>query len=142
MPKEEYHKRAAEVESLRQPFSVGHFAGCSICRYDNQVFLQEIEGFENEKEGEVRCKKCFELRLIKTARQAKKQGYDFFCTSLTVSPHKNSMLINKIGFEVEKSEGIRFLPSDFKKGGGYKRSVELSRELGLYRQNYCGCKFD
>jgi len=141
MPKEEYFKRAAEVESLQQPFGVGHFAECKICQYDNQVFLQEAEGFENEKEGGVRCGKCFELRLAKTACQAKKQGYDFFCTSLTVSPHKNSILINKIGFEVERLEGIRYLPSDFKKDDGYRRSVELSKKLGLYRQNYCGCCF-
>ena len=109
--------------------------------YESEKFYQAVKGLENEKEGGSRCEKCFYLRLKKTAEYAKENGYDFFSTTLTVSPLKNAEKINAVGTQIEKEVGISFLPSDFKKDNGYKRSVELSKENQLYRQNYCGCKF-
>ncbi len=109
--------------------------------YDDNEFLEIVKGLENEPEGGKRCKKCFLLRLEQTAKLAKEKGFDFFTTTLTVSPHKNAPLINQIGFEFAEKYGVKFLPSDFKKKNGYKRSIELSKEYDLYRQNYCGCAF-
>ncbi|MCL2610598.1 MAG: epoxyqueuosine reductase QueH [Defluviitaleaceae bacterium] len=137
MPMGEYRKRAGEM--LKLGFRE---EGIVICEYVHQEFLEEIKGCENYAEGGERCEKCFYLRLKKTAEEAKKMNYDFFATTLTISPHKNSKIINKIGFEIENEIGVKYLPSDFKKGDGYKRSLEIAKELILYRQNYCGCKFD
>ena len=109
--------------------------------YRSEDYSNIVGGLEGEKEGGKRCEKCFYLRLKKTAEKAKERGFDAFMTTLTVSPLKNTDLINKIGYEIEKETGIKYLPSDFKKKDGYKRSIELSNEHGLYRQNYCGCKF-
>lgn len=109
--------------------------------YDDNEFLEIAKGFETEKEGGKRCEKCFLLRLEKTAQLAKEKGFDFFTTTLTVSPHKNAPLINDIGFSFAEKYGVKFLPSDFKKKNGYKRSIELSKEYELYRQEYCGCSF-
>ena len=96
---------------------------------------------ENEKEGGARCARCFILRLRETARKAKEIGADYFCTTLTVSPHKNAEVINSIGMKLQEEYGVKYLLSDFKKKEGYKRSTELSKQFDLYRQNYCGCKF-
>ena len=104
-------------------------------------FLSQVVGFEDCKEGGARCAICFKLRLLKTAKKAKELGFDGFATTLTVSPHKNSEVINAIGKSIERDEGIYFLDGNFKKKDGYKKSIMLSREFGLYRQNYCGCKF-
>ena len=104
-------------------------------------YLEKVKGLEAEKEGGKRCDVCFYLRLKQTAIFAKENGFDFFGTTLTVSSHKNAEHINKIGEEIEKEVGIPFLYSDFKKHDGYKRSIILSREMNLYRQNYCGCRF-
>lgn len=104
-------------------------------------FYDIVKGLENEKEGGSRCEKCFYLRLNKTANKCKELGFDFFATTLTVSPLKNSTLINEIGESIEKITGAKYLVSDFKKKDGYKRSVILSNENSLYRQNYCGCEF-
>jgi predicted adenine nucleotide alpha hydrolase (AANH) superfamily ATPase len=109
--------------------------------YNDFEFLEVAKGFEEEKEGGKRCEKCFLLRLEKTAQLAKEMGFDFFTTTLTVSPHKNAPLINDIGFSFAEKYGVKFLPSDFKKKNGYKRSIELSKEYELYRQDYCGCAF-
>lgn len=109
--------------------------------YRKDEFLGEVIGLENEKEGGRRCEKCFYLRLKKTACYAKENGYDLFMTTLTVSPLKNATLINNIGREVAEEVGVNYLESDFKKKDGYKRSIELSTEYSLYRQNYCGCEF-
>lgn len=105
------------------------------------MYFNAIKGFENEPEGGKRCDVCFKLRMERTAEYALKNGYSLFATTLTVSPHKNPMLINAIGEELSDSLGVRYLPSDFKKRGGYQRSIVLSREYGIYRQNYCGCVF-
>ena len=99
------------------------------------------KGFESEKEGGARCDKCFALRLEKTAFLAAKNGFEYYGTTLTVSPHKNSQKINKIGEIISQKYNIKFLYSDFKKKEGYKRSILLSKEYDLYRQEYCGCEF-
>lgn len=109
--------------------------------YDHLAFLDAVKGHEEDREGGARCAICFEQRLRKTAETARAGGYDWFCTTLTVSPHKNAEVLNRIGRELADEVGIPFLPSDFKKRDGYKKSIELSREYCLYRQNYCGCEF-
>ena len=111
------------------------------CDYDEREFLDAARGFEDEREGGARCEKCFILRMKKTAALAKEKGFDYFTTTLSVSPHKNAPLLNKIGGELEKEYGVKFLYADFKKKEGYKRSTELSRQYDIYRQNYCGCRF-
>jgi len=108
-------------------------------RYEPERFLEVARGLETCKEGGERCVRCFALRLGETARVAAEGGFDFFTTSLTISPLKNGALLNQIGVQEGKRYGVRFLPSDFKKNNGYLRSTQLSREYGLYRQNYCGC---
>ncbi len=135
---EEYARRKAEqVRFLRET----GYADFLDCDYRPEEFYDAARGLEGEKEGGARCKACFTLRLRRTAEEAKKGGYDYFATTLTLSPLKNSDLINAIGFALQEEYGVRYLPSDFKKRGGYLRSVELSKEHGMYRQNYCGCVF-
>ena len=107
--------------------------------YEPERFLEAAKGLETCKEGGERCVRCFALRLGETARVAAEGGFDFFTTSLTISPLKNSALLNRIGAQEGERYGVRFLPSDFKKNNGYLRSTQLSRLYGLYRQNYCGC---
>ena len=109
------------------------------CDYDNTTFRNKVKGLEKEKEGGARCPVCYKLRLDYTARKAKELGYDYFGTTLTVSPYKHSKTINEIGATLEKVYGINFLYSDFKKKDGYKKSIEMSKEYNLYRQEYCGC---
>lgn len=109
--------------------------------YNPNDFLCRVKGLENEKEGGARCPVCFKLRLSKTAQKAKELGFDCFGTTLTVSPHKNSVIINAIGKSVEDEEKIEFIEGNYKKQDGYKKSIELSKQFNLYRQNYCGCKF-
>ena len=113
--------------------------GLIVPPYDPAEFYAAAQGLENEPEGGARCAECFALRLGRTAEAAKEGGFDFFATTLTVSPHKNAPRINAIGEALGKNAGVRWLPSDFKKKDGYKRSLELSREYGLYRQAWCGC---
>ncbi|MGL4653961.1 epoxyqueuosine reductase QueH [Cetobacterium sp.] len=102
-------------------------------------FIEKIKGFEKEKEGGARCHKCYRLRMEATARKAKELGYEYFTTVLSISPMKNSAWINEIGSELEKEYGVKFLRGDFKKKSRYLRSVTLSKEHNLYRQDYCGC---
>lgn len=104
-------------------------------------FYTAASGFESEKEGGARCTKCFDLRLNETAKVAKNLNFDIFGTTLTVSPHKNYKLISELGNEIASKYQIEFLDMDFKKKAGYQRSVDISKEYGLYRQNYCGCEF-
>lgn len=136
-PEEEYIKRKEEQKKVCKNDKVPFVEA----EYDNQEWLDFVKGLENEKEGGARCEKCFQFRLLKTARYAKENGFDLFATTLSVSPHKNTLVINKVGQELEKTEEIEFLPESFKKKDGYLRSVNLSKEMGLYRQNYCGCHF-
>ncbi len=109
--------------------------------HESEIFLEMAKGLENEPERGARCKKCYELRLDRSALFAKEHGYDYFTTTLSISPHKNAEWINEIGISLSEKHGIDFLYSDFKKKNGYKRSIELSTEYGLYRQNFCGCEF-
>lgn len=109
--------------------------------YDKNAFFSAVKGLEKCGEGSERCFACFRLRLEETARRAKKAGADYFGTTLTISPLKNAVKLNEIGEEMAEKYGTTHLPSDFKKKNGYKRSIELSAEYGLYRQDYCGCIF-
>ena len=137
-PKEEFEKRLFNQNKV-----VKYFDDIKIVspNYDEQEYLQKVKGLEGEKEGGTRCDACFELRLFQTALFAKNNGYDYFGTTLTVSSHKNEQHINEIGEKISNQLGISFLYSDFKKHEGYKRSIELSKQIDLYRQNYCGCRF-
>lgn len=137
MPSEEYEHRLSEQKRLCSILNVPLIVG----EYDNESYKSVVCGLENAPEGGDRCKKCFYMRLRATAELAKKESIDYFCTTLTVSPHKNAELINAIGEEIAAEVGIDFLPSDFKKKNGYLRSIELSKEYGIYRQGYCGCRF-
>ena len=152
----EYEKRLQEEQRLIQEYNNqverGAFEGMhSTARagridflpapYDPERYLEEVRGLENCREGGSRCEVCFRLRLSRTAEAARDGGYDFFTTSLTISPLKNAPLLNEIGEEQGRLWGVPFLPSDFKKKDGYKRSIELSGMFSLYRQNYCGCVF-
>ncbi len=109
--------------------------------YDPEHYLNAVKGYENCKEGGERCHICFALRLEESAKKAKELGCDYFATTLTISPLKNAEKINEIGKMIGEKYGVNYLPSDFKKKNGYKRSVELSSEYDLYRQQYCGCEF-
>lgn len=140
-PKAEFDKRLAEERRLIDEMPFSNETGLIEGKYDYGEFLQAISGFEGEPEGGKRCFECYRLRLEKTAALAKKKGFDYFCTTLTISPLKNAQKINEIGYELGEKYGVKWLPSDFKKKEGYKRSIELSRQYGLYRQNYCGCVF-
>ncbi len=138
-PKEEYEKRYETLKELinkaRSKIKIKEIG------YDQNEFDNIAKGLENEKEGGRRCTKCFYLRLEKTAMLAKKENYDYFCTTLSVSPYKNSQKLNEIGKILEEKYDIKYLYSDFKKKEGYKRSNELAKKYNLYRQNYCGCKY-
>lgn len=135
---EEYEKRKNEQIRLLRETGWADFLDCDYAKGDYEAIAA---GYENEPEGGARCARCFRLRLMRTAQEAKALGYSFFGTTLTLSPLKNAKLINEIGYEIAEEYGVKYLPSDFKKRGGYLRSVELSAEHALYRQNYCGCKF-
>lgn len=141
-PEDEYIKRKnEEIKYLKHLNETGYRVSMQDCDYESEKFYEMTKGYENEREGGARCALCFRLRLEKTAKLAKENGFELFGTTLTVSPHKNAELINSIGLGLEKEIGIKFLVSNFKKQNGYKRSVELSKENNIYRQNYCGCEF-
>lgn len=140
-PESEYKKRLAEQIKLIDGMPFKNPVCLMECDYDENEFLSAAQGFENEREGGARCEKCFRLRMEKTALLAKENGFDFFTTTLSVSPHKNAPLLNRIGEELSEKYGIKYLYGDFKKKEGYKRSIELSAQYDLYRQNYCGCRF-
>ena len=139
-PFTEYEKRKQEQIRFIKEFNHSNITFLD-CDYDNNAFTEAVKGLENEKEGGARCPVCFRVRLEKTARVAKEKKYDFFGTTLTVSPHKNSRQINLIGHALEQRYNVKFLYSDFKKKDGYKKSIELSKQYNLYRQNYCGCNY-
>ncbi len=153
---EEYRKRVIEekrlIEEYNRQVDEKNFEGMHSDEkarkieiiegdYDPKVFFEAARGYETCKEGGKRCRKCFELRLRETARVAKEMGFEYITTTLTISPLKNADVLNEVGQEAASLYGITFLPSDFKKKEGYKRSIELSQKFGLYRQNYCGCSF-
>ena len=138
-PQEEYALRLREQRRLVSEMDLQGAPQVIDGPYEPGTFHKAVSGMEGEPEGGARCEKCFRLRLEKTARMARDAGFDFFTTTLTVSPHKNAALINEIGEELADAAGTAYLISDFKKKDGYKRSIELSKQYGLYRQDYCGC---
>ena len=140
-PKEEYLHRVTEQKRLIAEMPVKNAVSFIEGEYTPQVFYHVCKGLETEKEGGKRCEMCFRLRLSRTAQQAKAGNFAYFATTLTVSPLKNATVINTIGQQISQEVGIPYLFSDFKKKEGYKRSIVLSKEYGLYRQNYCGCIF-
>ena len=139
--KEEYEKRKAELKRYLSEADYGDEISVIDADYDPESFFEAAKGLEDEPERGARCEKCFRLRFSKTAEAAKKNGFDLFCTTLSISPHKDADLLMRIGEELASRYGLKYLPSDFKKKNGYKRSIELSAEYDLYRQNYCGCVF-
>ncbi len=137
-PREEYEKRKAEQIRLIESMPVKNDVNFADCDYDCNEFFKIAKGYEDCREGGERCFRCYEQRLRRTAQEAQKGGYDYFCTTLSISPLKNAQKINEIGERLSEEYGVLWLPSDFKKREGYKRSIELSKEYNLYRQNFCG----
>lgn len=140
-PIEEFEKRFNEQKRLIESMPTKNKVKLVKGEYDYNDFLNIAKGFEEVPEGGERCFRCYRMRLEQTAKLAKEKGFDYFCTTLSISPLKNSQKINEIGFEIAEKVGVKWLPSDFKKREGYKRSIELSREYDLYRQNFCGCVY-
>lgn len=136
-PRDEYEKRKAEQKKVCAFHGVSFVDG----DYDNEDWRNFVKGLENEPEGGKRCEKCFVFRLKRTAELAKARDFDLFATTLSVSPHKNTEVINRVGEQISKDVQIEFLPESFKKKDGYLRSIQISKDLNLYRQNYCGCDF-
>lgn len=140
-PEEEFFKRRDEQKRFIDRLPAKHPISFIGEDYESDAFYEAVKGFEKEPEGGERCFKCYRLRLEKTAQRAKEEGFDYFTTTLSISPHKRAQALNEIGGELGEKYGINYLFSDFKKKGGYKRSCELSAEYGMYRQDYCGCVF-
>lgn len=140
-PQSEYDTRLKEQARLIEELPVRNPVRLIEGRYEPQEFYEAVRGLEKEPEGGARCKVCYELRLREAAREAARLGCDYFATTLTISPLKDSGVINGIAQKVGQEYSVTPLPSDFKKRDGYKQSVELSKEYGLYRQNFCGCIF-
>ena len=138
-PEAEYDKRLAALKELLAQMPTASPVKLVEPGWRGEEFMDAVKGLENEPEGGARCAVCFQVRLGETARLAAEGGYDFFGTTLTVSPHKDAQLLNDIGFALEREVGVRWLPSDFKKRNGYLRSIQLSKQYGIYRQEYCGC---
>lgn len=139
--KEEYDYRLSEEKRLVSLMNFKNPVTVVEGRYNPKEFFDAVKGLENESEGGRRCEQCFRLRLGSAARIAVAEGFDYFTTTLTISPLKNADMLNSIGAEIGKKYGINWLYSDFKKRDGYKRSIALSKQYELYRQNYCGCIF-
>ena len=137
-PRSEYDKRLEN-----QKLVLEHIPGVTLaeCGYDGEAYNAAVAGLESEPEGGARCTECFRLRLDFAAREAARLECEYCCTTLSVSPHKDAQRINAIGEALAGKYGVKWLPADFKKRDGYKRSIELSRKFGLYRQNYCGCLY-
>ncbi len=140
-PESEYTKRILEQQTLIGEMECKHPVSFLAGNYDRDRFFEIARGLEHLREGGERCFQCYELRLEEAARIAKEADFDYFTTTLSISPLKNAEKLNAIGTEIGKKYGVTYLQSDFKKKNGYKRSIELSREYGLYRQDYCGCEY-
>ena len=138
---EEYIRRRDEAIRFLKEIPAKHPVHFLEGPYDRELWLENIRGLEKEPEGAARCTVCFRMRLKKSAEMCRELHCDYFTTSLTISPLKNAALLNALGEEAANKAGVHFLPSDFKKRNGFLRSTELSREYGLYRQDYCGCSF-
>lgn len=140
-PESEFKKRFDEIKRLISEMPLKNEVKLIKGVYRYEDFLEVAEGLEDAPECGERCFKCYRMRLEKTAVLAKVEGFDCFCTTLSISPLKNAQKLNEIGFELSEKYGVKWLPSDFKKNEGFKRSTELSREYNLYRQNFCGCVY-
>jgi Uncharacterized protein conserved in bacteria len=140
-PSDEFNKRYEVQQSLVKSVGLENDIKIIKGKYDEEKFNKQIKGYESLKEGSYRCTKCFELRLEVTCKYAKENGFDYFTTSLSVSPYKNSEVLNSIGEKLSDKYDIEYLYADFKKKDGYKKSIELSKKYNLYRQEYCGCKY-
>lgn len=140
-PREEFEKRVGELRRLVSELPMKYPAEVAVPPYDPEEFYSAIRGLEDIPEGGERCFACYRLRLERAARYAAENGFDYFCSTLSISPMKNAEKLNRIGEELSELYPVKPLPSDFKKRGGYLRSIQLSKEYGLYRQNYCGCVF-
>ena len=140
-PKREYEERREELLRLIKEMELQEKVTFLEGTYEPEKFFEMAKGLEQLPEGQERCFRCYEMRLRESAKIAKEQGADYFATTLTISPLKNAQKLNEIGENIAKEYGVAYLPSDFKKKNGYKRSVELSTQYDLYRQNYCGCIF-
>ena len=139
-PSDEYYKRYNEQKRLIKEMFNNEIHVLDI-DYDYMTYDNYIKGYESEHEGGLRCHLCYRLRLEQTAKLAKENNFDYFCTTLSVSPYKDSQILNEIGKELAEKYQIKYLYSDFKKKEGYKKSIEYSKKYNLYRQNYCGCKY-
>ena len=140
-PESEYALRAEEQKRLIKELKVKNEISFLETGFNPEEFYSAVKGLEKEREGGERCFVCYRLRLSKTAEEAKKRGFDYFTTTLSISPLKNAEKLNEIAEDEGIKNGIKHLPSDFKKKNGYKRSIELSKEYGLHRQDYCGCVY-
>ena len=137
----EFKKRITELNRLITEMPLANPVKVIEGKYNNEEFEKIVVGYENDDEGGPRCFKCYRMRLTETVKEAKKNNYDYFCTTLSISPYKNADKLNEIGLELANEYDIKYLASDFKKKNGYKRSIELSSIYNLYRQDYCGCKY-
>ncbi|MCR3760636.1 epoxyqueuosine reductase QueH [Clostridium felsineum] len=140
-PREEYMKRVEEEKEFISQFKTKYKVDFIEGDYDTEKYYKCVKGLENDREGGERCFKCYELRLMETALVAKEKKYEYFTTTLSVSPYKNAQKLNELGEKIGEKYNIKYLYSDFKKKNGYKRSIELSNIYNLYRQDYCGCIF-
>ena len=140
-PEEEFVKRTEELRRLLAEMPMSHPVSLIVGEYDPREFYDAVKGLEQEPEGGERCFVCYRLRLEKTARLASELGFEYFTTTLSISPYKNAEKLNEITSELGEIYKVRALPADLKKRGGYKRSIELSKQYSLYRQDYCGCIF-
>lgn len=140
-PESEYSLRSDEARRFISEMDFKHPVEFIEGAFDPKEFYDAVKGYEKEPEGGERCFRCYRLRLESTAKLAKELGFDYFTTTLSISPLKRADKINEIGEEIAEIYQVKHLPSDFKKKNGYKRSTELSKEYGLYRQDYCGCVF-
>lgn len=140
-PQEEYAHRVAELKRFVAEFPTRYPVNFIEGAYEPKRYYEAVKGLEREKEGGARCRKCFELRLGEAAKTARELGCDYFTTTLSISPMKDAAILNEIGEMMGEKYGVRHLPSNFKRKGGFLRSTELSREYGLYRQDFCGCVY-
>lgn len=140
-PAEEYEKRVREQEAFILRLPAKHRISFLEGPYEQERFYETAKGFEQEPEGGERCFRCYRLRMLEAAQMARAGGFDYFTTTLSISPLKDAVRLNEIGEKLSREYGVAYLNSDFKKRDGYKRSIELSREYGLYRQDYCGCVY-
>lgn len=140
-PEEEYYFREQEQKKLIDTLQTVHPVTFLAAKYQPEAYYEAVKGHEEDPEGGERCALCFALRLREAAQAAKEHGFDYFTTTLSISPHKDAQLLNQIGERIGEEEGVAYLYADFKKKGGFLRSVELTKEYGMYRQDYCGCVF-